>query len=73
MTQLTLALETDTQKDFPLTWPLVKASLIAKVHAVDAVDTVLRDRHTEGFSPYMTFSKSEFIAEVHAVDAVDAG
>ena len=53
MTQLTLAEETDTQKGFLLTWPLVKASLIAKVHAVDAVDAVdagLRDRHAEGFA-----------------------
>ena len=43
--------------------PLVKASFIAKVHAVDAVEAVdagLRDRHTEGFSPYMAFGKSEF-------------
>ena len=55
-----MAEETDTQKGFFLTWPLVKASFIAKVHAVDAVDAGLRDRHTEGFSPYMAFGKRKF-------------
>ena len=60
LTQLTLAEETDTLQGFLLTWPLVKASFIAKVHTVDAVDAGLRDRHTEGFSPYMAFGKSEF-------------
>ena len=34
-----------------LTRLLVKASFIAKVHTVHAVDTGLRDRHTDGFDP----------------------
>ena len=44
----------------PLTRLLVKASFIAKVHTVHAVDAGLRDRHTDGFAPDKAFSKSEF-------------
>ena len=57
---MTLASETDMQMGLPQTRLLVKVSFIAKVHTVDAVDAGLKDRHTEGFSPYMTFSKSHF-------------
>ena len=39
---------------------LVKASFIAKVHTVHAVDAGLRDRQTDKFAPYIAFIKSEF-------------
>ena len=39
---------------------IVKASFIAKVHTVHAVDAGLRDRHTDGFDPDKAFSKSKF-------------
>ena len=57
----------------PQTRHLVIASFIAKVDTVHTVDAGLRERHTEGFSPYMAFSKASFIAKVDTVHAVDAG
>ena len=56
-----------------LTWPLVKASFIAKVQTVHAVDTGLRDRHTDGFALDKAIVKGSFIAKVHTVHAVAAG
>ena len=57
----------------PLTWLLVKASFIAKVHTVHAVDAGLRDRHTDGFALEKAIIKESFTAKVHTVHAVDAG
>ena len=59
-----------------LTRLLVKASFIAKVHTVHAVDAGLRDRHTDGIALEKAIAKASFIAKVHtvhAVDTVDAG
>ena len=45
---------------FAQTQILVKASFIAKVHTVHAVDAGFRVRHIDVFSPDMAFSKSKF-------------
>ena len=54
----------------PQTRLLLKASLIAKVHTVDAFDAGLRDRHTDGFA---FFVDAGIVAKVHTVHTVDAG
>ena len=51
----------------PQTRPLVIASLIVKVHKVDAGS---RDRHTDGFPQTRPLVIASFIAEVHTVHAV---
>ena len=54
----------------PQTRLLLRASLIAKVHTVDAFDAGLRDRHTDGFA---FFVDAGIVAKVHTVHTVDAG
>ena len=58
---------------FALDKAIVKASFIAKVHTVHAVDAGLRDRHTDGIALEKAIAKASFIAKVHTVHTVDAG